>query len=78
MEQDLAARGGSFTAVTEVEPKRAHGRREVRMLWVLADPAVNQYAGSAGTVGKPWPHLAQICRVERRRTLRRHGQDGDV
>jgi predicted transposase YbfD/YdcC len=75
VEQDLATRGGSFAAVTEVEPKRGHGRREVRMLWVLADPAVNQYAGSAGTVGKPWPHLAQICRVERRRTLRRHGQD---
>jgi hypothetical protein len=26
----------------------------------------------AATVGKPWPHLAQIGRVERRRTLRRH------
>ena len=75
MEQDLAVRSGSFTAVTEVEPKRSHGRHEVRMLWVLADPAVNQYAGSAGTVGKPWPHLAQIGRVERRRTFKRQGQE---
>ena len=44
------------------------------MLWALADPAVNQYAGSAGTVGQAWPHLQQVCRVERRRTLVRRGR----
>ena len=32
-------------------PKRRHGRRERRELWALADPALNRYAGSAGTVG---------------------------
>jgi predicted transposase YbfD/YdcC len=75
VEQDLAERGGQFAAVTETEPKAQHGRREVRMLWVLADPEINAYAGSAGSVGKPWPHLAQICRVERRRTQCAHGQE---
>ncbi len=39
------------------------------MVWVLADPALNAYAGSAGTVGMPWPHLAQVCRVERQRIV---------
>ncbi len=39
------------------------------MVWALADPALNAYLGSNGTVGRPWPHLAQICRVERQRVL---------
>jgi hypothetical protein len=56
-----------MTAVTVVEPKARHGRREVRMLWALADPALNARAGEAGTHGTPWPHLAQVCRVRRRR-----------
>jgi len=56
-----------MTAVTVVEPKVRHGRREERMLWALADPALNARAGEAGTHAAPWPSLAQVCRVERRR-----------
>ncbi|HEY7119206.1 MAG TPA: ISAs1 family transposase [Tepidisphaeraceae bacterium] len=37
------------------------------MLWALADPALNARAGEAGTRGAAWPHLAQVCRVERER-----------
>jgi predicted transposase YbfD/YdcC len=66
---DLATRGGHVSAVTQREPKARHGRLEVRMLWALADPALNGYAGSAGAVGVPWPSLAQVCRVERRRIV---------
>lgn len=43
------------------------------MLWALADPALNAYLGSSGEAGRPWPHLAQICRVERRRVVLRTG-----
>ncbi len=60
--------------MTERAPKAGHGRQEVRLVWVLQDPALNAYAGSAGTVGAAWPHLQQGCRVERQRTLRRRGQ----
>jgi hypothetical protein len=56
------------------EPKARHGRREARRLWVLADPEVNAYAGSSGDHGTPWPHLQQVCRVERARTLVRAGR----
>jgi predicted transposase YbfD/YdcC len=62
-----------MSAVTVREPKRRHGRCEVRMLWALADPALNAYAGSAGEAGVPWPHLAQVCRIERRRVVLRAG-----
>jgi hypothetical protein len=37
------------------------------MLWALTDPALNARAGEAGTRGTAWPHLAQVCRVERQR-----------
>ena len=57
-----------------MEPKARHGRREARRLWVLYDPSLNQYAGSAGEWGAPWPGLAQVCRVERQRTPWRRGQ----
>jgi hypothetical protein len=77
-ERELAQRGGRWTAVTAVEPKRRHGRHEARLLWALADPAVNAYAGSAGTVGQAWPALAQVCRVERRRTVCDHGRWHDA
>jgi len=70
---DLTARGGRMSAVTLREPKRQHSRVETRMVWALADPDLNRYAGSAGAVGQPWPHLAQVCRVERRRVLLRTG-----
>jgi hypothetical protein len=39
------------------------------MIWVLSDPALTAYVGSAGAVGRPWPHVAQICRVERQRLV---------
>jgi len=43
------------------------------MIWAIADPALNSYVGSAGTVGQPWPALQQVLRVERQRVLRRAG-----
>jgi hypothetical protein len=36
------------------------------MLWALHDPDWNAHLG--------WPHLAQVCRVERRRATVRRGQ----
>jgi len=70
----LAERGGRFDAVSDAAPKAKHGRREVRALWALADPAQNAYVGSSGTHGTPWPHLRQLCRVERHRLTIRRGQ----
>jgi hypothetical protein len=46
----------------------------VRLLWALADPVVLRGAGVHGDVGAPWPHLQQVCRLERRRTVHRRGQ----
>ena len=69
----MAAQGGRLSAVTLREPKARHGRREVRMVWALADPDRNGYVGSAGEAGVPWPHLAQVCRVERHRIVRTTG-----
>src|SRR6476469_8227359 len=57
--------GGAYDAVTVREPKRRHGRDEVRMVWTLADPRVLAGAGAHGTRGEPWPHLHQVARVER-------------
>jgi hypothetical protein len=74
----LAARGGQASAVTVRAPKARHGRREVRMVWALADPALNAYVGSAGAVGQPWPHLQQVLRVERQRELLHQGRVGKV
>jgi hypothetical protein len=56
------------------EPKRRHGRDEVRLLWALADPLVLRGAGAHGRAGEPWPQLAQVARVERRRTVYRRGR----
>jgi len=70
----LARAGGAYDAVTVRAPKRRHSRDEVRLLWTLADPVVLRSAGAHGSVGAPWPHLAQIGRVERRRTVSRRGQ----
>ena len=36
----------------------------------MADPELNGYVGSAGTAGKAWPHLQQVCRLERERTVK--------
>ena len=40
----------------------------------LADPALDAYAGSAGTHEAAWPHPAQVCRFERRRVDCRTGE----
>ena len=40
----------------------------------LGHPEINQAVGSSGEVGEPWPHVQQICRVERRRQVLRGGQ----
>lgn len=50
--------------------KERHGRLERRELWALADPELNGYAGSSGAVGERWPHLKQVCRLERQRTMK--------
>lgn len=39
-------------------------------MWVLSDAAITAYAGSAGTVGQPWPHLQQLCWLRRERTVK--------
>ena len=44
------------------------------MLWAVADPALNAFVGRTGTRGQPWPQVQQLCRIERHRTLLRHGQ----
>ena len=69
----LRRTGGSYDTVTVREPKRRHGRDEVRLLWTLTDPLVLRSAGVHGSVGAPWPHLQQVARVERRRTVHRRG-----
>jgi predicted transposase YbfD/YdcC len=51
-----------------------HGRREVRVFWALADPEQNRYVGSSGTHGTPWPHLRQICCIERHRLIVRRSR----
>ncbi len=54
-----------LTVVQEAARKAQHGRYEVRTLWTLSSADLNAYAGSAGTVGKPWPGLAQVSRIQR-------------
>ena len=54
-----------LTIAQEAGRKARHGRYEVRTLWTLSSADINAYAGSAGTVGKPWPGLAQVSRIQR-------------
>jgi hypothetical protein len=61
--------------VTVRDAKARHGRREVRLLWLLADPALNTYIGSAGTAGTAWPGVQQVARVERLRLQLRRGRE---
>ena len=56
------------------EPKARHGRYETRRLWALSDPSLNGYVGSSGAQATAWPHLAQVCRIERERLQVRRGQ----
>ena len=60
----------ALTVWVDESPKRRHGRWERRELWALADPELNRYAGSAGKAGEGWPHLRQVCRLERRRRVK--------
>lgn len=46
-------------------PKAPHGRSEIRTLWALTSADLNAYVGSAGTVGTPWPGVAQLLRLQR-------------
>lgn len=71
--QELATRGGVLRHVAQREPKARHGRHETRLLWALADPQVNAHLGECGDHERPWPHVAQVCLIERRRGLRRGG-----
>lgn len=49
----------------ERSAKARHGRVETRTLWALDSAALNAYVGSAGTVGTPWPGVAQVLRLQR-------------
>ena len=69
-EQVWRERGATLTVWMDAWPKQRHGRLERRELWALADPELNRYTGSTGTVGEAWPHLQQVCRVHRRRTVK--------
>ena len=64
------ARGVKLTVWADAPVNRRHGRLERRELWALADPELNGYVGSAGTVGEAWPHLQQVCRLERQRVVK--------
>ena len=74
LQRELAERGGRISWFLEATPKARHARREVRLAWALADPEQNAYAGSSGTHATPWPHLEQICCVERHRLRVRRGR----
>jgi len=67
-------RGATLTTARDTPPKAAHGRVERRELWALADPAWNAAVGTTGSVGKPWPHVRQLWRMERQRIIRRTGE----
>ena len=65
--------GGQITGVLKAEPKVRHGRRELRVLWAIKHPGILRWLGSSGTHRTPWPHVRQICRVERHRIPVRRG-----
>lgn len=55
----------ALTVSQERAPKAEHGREEVRTLWALRSSELNRHAGSEGSVGKPWPDLEQVLRIQR-------------
>lgn len=63
-----------MSAGIDASPKARHGRREIRVLWALFVPELTAYVGSSGTHGTAWPHLRQLCRVERHRLTVRRGE----
>jgi len=72
--RDWRERGVVCTVALDAPAKPAHGRRERRLLWALADPEWCAGFGQSGEAGVPWPHLRQVCRVERRRVAMRTGE----
>jgi hypothetical protein len=62
-----------MTGILQAEPKIRHGRRERRVLWAVSHPGVLGWLGSTGTHQTPWPHVHQICRLERHRLPVRRG-----
>jgi predicted transposase YbfD/YdcC len=68
--EDWQGRGAKLSVAVEAAGKARHGRVERRELWALYDPQVNDYVGSSGVVGQAWPHLRQVCRLERRREMK--------
>jgi len=70
LKEDWQARGAKLSVAVDAPGKARHGRLERRELWALYDPELNGYIGSAGVVGKAWPHLGQVCRLEQRRELK--------
>lgn len=61
---------GEVTFSRYRETDTGHGRSEEREAWALSDPELNAYAGSTGSAGAAWPHLRQIVRIRRERTVR--------
>src|SRR6266702_232327 len=70
LKSDWEQRGVTLTVAYQAGTKARHGRIERREMWVLWDPELAGYVGSAGTVGKPWPHLKQIYWIRRERTVK--------
>jgi hypothetical protein len=63
----LSDQGGRITGAVTAEPKVRHGRRERRVLWAVRHPGVLRWLGSTGIHHTPWPHVRQLCRLERHR-----------
>jgi len=57
-------------------PATRHGRRERRTSWAIHHPGVIDRIGAAGARRTPWPHVGQLCRIERHRTPARRGAPG--
>lgn len=71
---DWQGGGAKLTIVVDEPGKARHGRLERWELWALADPELNAYVGSSGVVGERWPHLGQVCRLERWRRVKGKAQ----
>lgn len=59
--------GVTFTTALDAPAKPAHGRRERRELWALADPDLNAYLSRAGAPGAGWPQVQQVGLLRRER-----------
>ena len=55
------------------DPEVRHGRRERRVLRAIHHPGVLRRLGSTGVHRTPWPHVRQVCRLERHRPPIRRG-----